>query len=752
MATLQASLKLNDKFSKRLDNINKAVDRTVAHFEKLERATNRLNMDAKFNVKMPKNIPQPKMQPTPTAPVNPMVNTLDKQISKQSRVNALVSKANALYVRGRTTMARKLPVLTRIGMAIRRNTNAQNGFNAMAAMMKFTVAIAALRRIGTMLSGLTRQADNFSRTMSRINLANDGSQSNQKFADDIMASAIRSRAAFGETADFITKLSMQAGDAFGNNQETIAFAELLNKSYKIGGASLEAQAGSMQQLTQALASGVLRGDEFNSVMEGAPGVANAIAKELGVTKGELRKMAGEGQITADIIKRSMFNAANDINKQFSKIPMTWGDMWQRTKTVVLKSMQPVIEKFNSWINSEGGQQFFQSLQKSFVILGQLGGYVIDGITAGLDWMGKNANIVAHALLGIAVALTVLIGYWAVMNWQVFAFIGAILFVGVVMDALGINALDVAAVIAGAITFVATCIYDGVMFAIGVFVNFFTYLYNSFAMFANFVVSIAEFFANVWIDPVTSIKMLFWNLFKSATDYFASIADAGGSAAVAIGNAFVNGINTAIRAINKLIGAINKLPGFNLGTVGEVGAFTSAGQVGNSIRGMASALKPDTGSNYKTFGKFETKGYNGGDFFGKMKNPFESSSNAYNATKTAGQGFGDKIGGMLDSFNKFDATSGLNGLPALGGGGGGKVGKGKNIGNIGKILDDVSISDEDIKLMRDIAETEYVIKYQQLTPQIKVDYKSENKATKEDIDELVSKIEDVIIEQSDHDLG
>ncbi|RDA73744.1 tail tape measure protein, partial [Hafnia paralvei] len=173
--------------------------------------------------------------------------------------------------------------------------------------------------------------DNYTNQNSRLALINDGLQTQAELQNKIYQAAQRSRGAYGETVSSVAKLGLLAKDAFSSNNETIAFAELMNKSFKISGASISESTNGMYQLTQAMAAGRLQGDEFRSVMENAPMLAQAIAKYTGKSMGELRKMSSEGEITANIIKNSLFSMADDINKKFATMPMTFETAWTRIK-------------------------------------------------------------------------------------------------------------------------------------------------------------------------------------------------------------------------------------------------------------------------------------------------------------------------------------------------------------------------------------------------------------------------------------
>ena len=203
-------------------------------------------------------------------------------------------------------------------------------------------------------------ADATSLTSSRLNLIVDDGGSIQELENKIFASADRTRSEYLDTANVISKLGILAGDNFKDNNEMIAFTELMNKNFKIGGASIQEQTSAMYQLTQAMAAGKLQGDEFRSIMENAPLLAEAIADYTGKTKGELKELSSEGLITADIIKNAMFAAADETNARFEKMPMTFGEAWTKMKNIALKAFQPVLTRLSSIVNNPDVQEGFEA--------------------------------------------------------------------------------------------------------------------------------------------------------------------------------------------------------------------------------------------------------------------------------------------------------------------------------------------------------------------------------------------------------
>lgn len=747
MTTLTQTLTLKDKFSNSLNKINNTIDRTIGKFGDLDRRVKKMTQTATIKVKadMPKNLNVPKVAspvaPKPAAPIAPKLPPTG-------------------------------PLIGGLGVA----TSMLGRMASISRALNFMVAIQALRQMANLMSGLIKSGDDYIQTMARLKTIEDGSKTGQELQDGIMAAAQRSRTGFGIMADSVAKLRSQAGEAFKSNDEAIAFAEQLNKLYKIGGASLEQQKAGTLQITQALASGVLRGDEFNSMMENAPLVAQKLARHLGVSVGQLRAMAKDGQLTGDILKSALLGSAVETNAEFAKMPMTFADMMTQVGNVASYAFQPLIQAWQEFINSTAGQNFMAGLETAMFAIGQIALWLFNLFVAGWNWVTENINIVMTALILLA-AVALIAGVamfvaglmagapWAWLMLILIGVIGIALLIGMALNAMGISFLDVAAAIVAAFVFVGTVVYDVIMFVINLVMYMIAPIVNLFIVIYNIGLAIAEFLRNVFKHPIYSIRKLFYNLIRTVLDYFASFVDGVVNVAQSIGNAFIAGANMAIKAINWIIRAINKIPGApKIGEVGEIGYMSNDGSFANGIRAMGEMFNPgEAPDDYESFDGMRANMITPGGLWDGMKNPFSTAGNAFSGTKAFGQGVGDAMQGFADKmkgqdelaskFDQMNQTPAGAGAPSGGAGGlGDKLGKGKNIGNVGKIEDEVKLKDEDIKMMRDVAERKYIIDYQVLTPQVSVKYESKNSATEQDINDLVGKIEEKIIGLVDSDLG
>ena len=255
-------------------------------------------------------------------------------------------------------------------------------------------------------------SDQLTQTNARLNNAlikfDDGG-SIKELEAKVMASAQRSRAYYMDTAAAVAKLGTNARDAFTNMDEVIAFSELVNKSFVIGGAGAQEQSAAMLQLTQAMASGVLRGEELNSIFENAPGIIQSIAKYLDVPIGQIRTMASEGQITADIVKNAMFEAAGDIERNFSNIPKTWEQIWTGMKNKALSIFAPILNKLNQIADSSKFETVSNGVIGALAAIASVATVVLDLLINGASWVVDNWSWLSPVIYGVAAALGVYYG-------------------------------------------------------------------------------------------------------------------------------------------------------------------------------------------------------------------------------------------------------------------------------------------------------------------------------------------------------
>lgn len=370
-------------------------------------------------------------------------------------------------------------------------------------------------------------ADTMTTTRARIDLMNDGLQTTDELQSMIMASANRSRAAYQTTADAVSKMGIMAKDAFGNNAELIQFTELINKQFTIAGTSAAGVDAAMLQLTQAMSSGVLRGEELNSIFEQAPTIIQTIADYLGVPIGQIRAMAAEGQITSTIVKNAMLSSADEINAKFNAMPMTFAQVWTLAKNIALEAFGPVIQ----------------------------------AIGAGAQWIYENWSTIAPifwGLAGAAIAYAVALGIQTAATWIANGAAKAF-FVTLLSNPLFWIALAVGVVIAA--------LYKMIQ-AVGGVKNAWE-ICKAALVVAWTALKVAFFAVYNWIANLIDKLKLCWQ--KAGT----AIANFMGDMKVSVLTVLQNMINGAIGIINDFISLLNKIPGVNISLIEQVTFATTA---------------------------------------------------------------------------------------------------------------------------------------------------------------------------------
>ena len=670
-----------------------------------------------------------------TQPLISVINTVNTMISTLNKVNntninidtsALKASQNILN----NASADLLKYQEQIESEINNNTVAQENFNVSlrnastasdTLFKKIKRVAAAYLGIQTVKAGINL-SDTMTQNTARLNLMNDGNQSTEELQKMIYQSAQSSRGNFLDVSQVVSKLGILAPNAFKSNQEAILFSELMAKSFKIGGASQQEQSAGMYQLTQALASGRLQGDEFRSIMENAPILAQAISKSLGVSIGTLREMSSEGKITSDVIKNAMFSASQEINSQFESIPMTFTDVITRVKNAAIQGFQPIAKQINGIVNSDRVKQF---VNMSVVLIGKLTsvlsssidliagigaaiydnwsliapvlGTVVAGITAynvALGVIAVKTAIVKGATLAYNLALiaqSVLhraanqaliestAAQWK-LNAAVLSFPGTWIVAGIML-AVGALYLGVAAFnkFTGA-TISATGIITGAIYGIG------AHIYNMIATSVNMFISFAEFLANVFTNPIVATKRLFINLGLSI-----------------------------LGVIKSVMGIVDKI--IDTGISDKLSEMESNLQVkleGTTAEGYKD-FKTATGGKLdymqlKDTGEAVTKGYKTG----------ENLSNSLSLTSNLGLN-----SGMMDQTNSY--------LSQIS-------------GNTAKTNTSLDLTKEELKYMRDLAEQEVINRY--TTASMKVEVSNNNNISNSlDIDEVAGMLTNKLVESA-----
>ncbi len=718
----------------------------------------------------------------------------NKGISAKEFKNAkrAIDKANNAVIKFNNNLSQTEREALGVAEATKRINSGGSGMGLMNAYALIGLAQQGARLVDT----ATDYLDQMSLMQSRVSMINDGMQTTNQLQDNILASANRSRSSYKDTVAAVTKLNMLASDSFKNNQEAIDFVETLNKMFKISGTSGQEATAAMYQLTQAMGAGKLQGDEFRSIMENAPMLAQAIAKSMGKSKAELKELSSQGEITADIIKKAMTEASEDVEKKFADMPVTFGEKMTILKNNFMNEMEPVAARFSQWLNSSGGDEVFNSLSKSLVILAGIGVFALEtisnsimfvkqnfetfkpiivgvgiamvaaGIASSVAWTMANLPLLAiiataiivsyifntlgfdivnivltivewlynlgsilYQLLPIILAvgvaalmyfliplliglpalisdLLITLAIWLMMNWPILLVAVAIGLLIFIMNQFGITAADVIGFVVGLFYALVAIIQNVVIIP----------LYNQFAMFANFL-------HNLFIDPIGAIQMLFLDMATYIVDKVRWVAQA-------------------------LQDLVNMIPGVEVNIVGNLDNIKAAIDSAKADVSAKRGVKQTEFKEYKNVGQSFNAGF----------------AKGHNFLSSIGGG-GNKLSNILDKFKMPSMPEGFGMDKGMGmfnpsqfapSAGGGKDKKGKKpkmpkglsdklkggkLDKIGKIEDDVKITDEDIKMLKDISKAEFINKYTTLQPNMKVEFTGPiNKEA--DINKIIEAIEDM----------
>ena len=376
-----------------------------------------------------------------------------------------------------------------------------------------TSASNGLRRFISMVGGLAAAkkvmdlTDTYTSTNARLSMITGSLEEQKALQKDIFDAANRARGQYDAMANAAAKLKMLAGDNFGSNQEAIAFAELLTKSLKVSGAGQGEQNSAFLQLTQAMTAGKLQGDEFRSIMENAPMVADAIATYMGKSKSELKELSSQGLITSDIIKGAMFAAADDINGKFSQMPMTFADIWNMMSNNAISAFGPTLEKLNNILNSGGAREMLTAFNEGLLMISGGANQLIDAFVRG-DPLIRTALSVAAIMAGLwAGKMFLAAGATMAANWPLLLIVAGVGLLITSLNAAGVTFSDIFGFL-GALL--------GGFYAAG---------YDVVSGLWNMFISFAEFLANVFNDPLAAVVNLFVNMGNSVLNILLGIAQA-----------------------------------------------------------------------------------------------------------------------------------------------------------------------------------------------------------------------------------
>lgn len=591
-------------------------------------------------------------------------------------------------------------------------------------------------------------SDELVQTTSRLNMMNDGVQTTAELVNMVYAAAQDARGSFSQMADVVARFGNNAKDAFSSSEEVVAFADLIQKQMTIAGASTQEAANAELQLSQALGSGVLRGDELNSIFEQAPNLIQNIADYLDVPIGKIREMAADGELSADVVKAAIFSAADDINSKFNEMPMTWGQIWQSMQNTALIAFQPVLQRLNDLANSEAFQTFIQGAIEAMATLANILLNVFEIAASVGAFIGDNWSIIAPIIYGVIAALGAYLAIMGIVN-AITAISAAIDATKAAADALaagqtflwtvqqyGLNAALAACPITWIIVLIIALI--AIIFAVCNAIAKMTGIANSgFGVITGGVNVVIQFFKNLGLT-VANIALGIGNAIAALAS---NMMTAFHNAICNVQSWFYNLLSTALSVIEGICAALNKLPFVEF----DYSGISSAADDYAAKASEAAGNKED----YQSISDAFNEGFTTFDAFQDGW-----ASDAFNAGAAWGDGIADKVSnfslsdvfGQTDIPNVGDYTSGFNDAIA-------NSGVGDSIGNIddntGKIKDSLDVTEEDLKYLRDIAEQEAINRF--TTAEINVDMSGMQNTVNsgDDIDGFMTKLTDSVNEAVDN---
>lgn len=781
MATISSTFKMQDNATSTLNSVSKSLDQVIKQADTLNAKTPKfgtggLNSNLYNAVNQYRSLTT--MQDTVNAKIeqmqakqNKVKDAIKKQLSAENANEKAIDRnrkkvekiedAKKRLIKTSDQLTNKILNQAKAVDNVAKNTNKikSNSSGVESSLGKwgaritvFNQGLELAQKVGAAVKAGLDYSDNLALNKARLNLMNDGLQTTEELQDKIFSASQRSRGSYDDMTKSVAKLGLLAGDAFKSNDEMIAFSEMMNKSFKVSGASNQEISSATYQLTQAMAAGKLQGDEFRSIMENAPMLADAIAKYMGKSKGELKELSSEGVITSDIIKNALFSAADDINQKYEQMPKTFADAMTSIQNNAQKTLQPVADKISNLLNSPQFQSMVNVIINGIGLIGDGIAWLLGVGTSIYDWCQNHLPLIKALLFGIGVymgvtmvkdvaLLTVALlkqaGAWLLAHSQMILVIGALAlgyYVFQQTNSILTTLAVMIAVVAGvmAIWNIAQWALNSAMYAcpivwiIVLIIALIAVIYlvlqwigkttkvanSGLGMIAGGVNVVIQFFKNLGL-VVANIGLGIWNVLKACAS---NIGTAFKNTILNIKSWFYGMLSTALTVVEGICKALNKLPFVD---IDYSGITSKAKDYANKAKEAE-----DSKEEYKSLM----------DEFNKGMNTFDTfqdgwASDAFKQGSAWGDGIAEKIDNAIGSFDPSKLLGDTLG----------SLGQGQDYGNgfdMASMIDpngnvpvdvkknsdkEVDISDEDLKMLKDIATREYMLNYKHITPNVNIEF-------------------------------
>ncbi|MFR7425011.1 MAG: tape measure protein [Clostridium sp.] len=681
MSSIQTAIELSDRMSAPLYNICTAVNMVISNFEALEYASN-------------------------TA-----IDTSSMEEARQLLADGMVGLQD--ITSATESARRKQEEYNQKIQAGSQHTDVL--LNKVKSLVGAYVGISTVKNALDLSDELTQTTARLDMMVSQYNALNGTMQTTDELSQMIFLSAQNSRASYMDTAASVAKLGNNARDAFASTGEIVQFAELVNKQFTIAGASATESSNAFLQLTQALGSGVLRGDELNSIFEQAPNLIQTVADYMDVPIGKIREMASDGQITADIVKNAMFAAADDIDAKFNSMPMTWGQLWTYYSNQALMTFQPVLQRLNEMANDQHMQTALTGIMNALSGAATIALNVIDVMVTGGAYIVDNWSMIAPVIGGVAAALAIYNGALLLHNAYEAASNGLKMIAAIRSVAHGTATATEAAATTGASA--AQIAFNAALYACPL-----TWI----------VLAIIAVIAAIYL-VVAAINKVQGTTY-SATGVICGAVYAAGAFIVNTGVGLLNGLIQLIWSIfvEPFLGIVEWVLNVTNGGFDSFGGAV-ANLIGNIISWFLSLGEVVTKIIDAIFGTDWTAGLNALQnnvlAWGKNENAITldreaptiayraSYSEAYNKGYDFGQGVENRIKNFFGG-TKDDNSDNSGALGSYGAASDMAANVANIAGDTSSISDSLDVSEEDLKYLRDIAEQEAINRF--TTAEIKVD--------------------------------